>query len=332
MKRNLTVKHLVLAVLLAVSLTACGGGGGGGGGVSPSGISYTGLTTQAAIDENNAADLSTGAYQGGQIGDALSIGAIQDGESGSVGCWRTLKVSQVLEDALHKVDPTIRSGGTFVGAIETESGTIDGNCGGNASFSISVNDQTGVFSGSLNFNSYCEGGVTLSGAVSFSGQVDLYSDELIEFDFSFDDLTATSGSDSFTLNGDISFDYIGSTATLTITMLLKDNYTGKVYKVENYIVTLTELPSYVDVEVSGTFFDPDYGYVSISTTTSLRTYYGDAWPSDGVLVVTGSTGIAGGSTMARLTMLSSTTYQVEADTNGDGTYDWNSGILNWSDL
>jgi len=334
MKISLRVKHVVLAVLLAVFLTACGGGGGGGGGGSPSGISYTGLTTEATIDENNAEDLSTGAYQGGQTGAAFgSVGAIQAGESGPVGRPRTLKVSQVLEDALHKVDMTSRSGGTFVGAIYTESDTIYGDYGGSASYTINVNDQTGEFSGSITFNSYSDDGVTtISGPVSFSGSLDLNTEELIEFSLSFDSLTATSGSDSFTLDGNISFDNTISPATMTMTMLLKDNNTGKVYKVEGYTMTLTEEVNYVDVEVSGTYFDPDYGYVSISTTTPLCIYYGDDYPSDGVIVVTGNTGIAGGSTMARLTALTSTTYQVEADTNGDGTYDWDSGVLNWSDL
>ena len=333
-----TARYICMVFVIALGLmTIVGtGGGGGGGDGSPSGISYTGLTTEATIDENNAEDLSTGAYQGGQTGAALgSVGAvIQGGESGPVGRPRTLKVSQVLEDALHKVDMTSRSGGTFVGAIYTESDTIYGDYGGSASYTINVNDQTGEFSGSITFNSYSDDGVTtiISGAASFSGQVDLYTEELLEFSFSFDNLTGTSGSDSFTLDGDISFDNTVSPATMTMTMLLQDNSTGKVYKVKDYIMTLTEEVNYVDVEVSGTYFDPDYGYVSISTTTPLRIYDGDDYPSDGVIVVTGNTGIAGGSTMARLTALSSTTYQVEADTNGDGTYDWDSGVKNWSDL
>jgi hypothetical protein len=337
MKNNLRVKHVVLAVLLAVSLTACGGGGDGGGG-SPAGISYTGLTTQATIDENNAEDLSTGAYQGGQTGAAFSgVGAIQAGESGPVGRPRMLKVSQILGDALYKMDLTSISGGTFVGAIHTESITFYGDYGGSASGTININEQTGEFSGSITFNSYSDDGVTtISGDTSFSGQVDPDTEELIEFNFSFDNLTVTSGSDSFTVDGNISFDLTVSpgtmTMTMTMTMLLKDNNTGKVYKVENYTMTLTKEVNYVDVEVSGKFFDPDYGYVFITTTAPLCIYDGDDYPSDGVLVVTGNTGIGGGSTMARLTALSSTTYQVEADTNGDGTYDWNSGVLNWSDL
>lgn len=330
--KNLRMKHLVLAILLAVSLPACGGGGGGGDG-STAGISYTGLTTQATIDENNAEDLVTGAYQGGQVGAAIgSLGAIQAGESGPVGYSRMLKVSQVLEGSLRQVDLMSISAGTFVGAIDTESDTIYGDCGGSASITISGDDQTGDFSGSINFNNYCEDGVTISGDMDISGQLDVNTEELIEFDFSFDNVTCTMDNDSMTLNGNISFDNIVSPPTITMTMLLQDNNTEKVYKVKDYTMTLTEEASYEDVEVSGTYFDPDYGYVSISTTTPLRIYYYDDYPSGGVIVVTGETGIAGGSTMARLTVLTSTTYQIEADTNGDGTYDWNSGDLNWSDI
>jgi hypothetical protein len=96
---------------------------------------------------------------------------------------------------------------------------------------------------------------------------------------------------------------------------------------------MSEGTGYVEVEIiSGRYYDPDYGYVEVYTEGPLRIDDGDDWPSDGVLVVTGDTGIAGGSTMARLTALSSTTYQVEADTNGDGTYDWDSGVLYWADL
>lgn len=332
MKRTLGIKHLVMAVLLAVSLTACGGGGGGGGG-APATMAYTGLSSQAAIDENNAQDLTTGAYQGGQIGDLFGgIGAIEAIESGPIGQPRAVKVALVLEDSLHKVDLTSRAGGPSVGAVASDSGVIDGNCGGNASFTIRVDDQTGAFSGSLTFNNYCEDGVSIAGAVNYAGTVNLNTDELTNFSFSFDNLTANSGSDAYTLDGDISFANADASDTLTMTMLLKDNNTAKVYKLENYTMTLTGSVSHVDFDGSGTYFDPDYGYVTISTDAPFRIYDSDVWPSEGILVATGNTGIAGGSTMARLTALSSTTYQVDADTTGDGAYDWNSGILNWSDL
>ncbi len=327
MKNSLRIMGVGLAVLLAVSLTACGGGGGGGG--SPAGASYTGLITQATIDENNAEDLVTGAYQGGHTGAVIgNVGAIQTGQSGNVGRPRMLKVSQVLEGALRQVDLMSRSSGSFVGTIYTESDTIYGDCGGSASYTVRVDDETGDFSGSATFINYCDDGVTISGGASFSGQVDIY-EELLNFSFSFNNLTGTLGSDSFTLDGDISVDVTGSSAIMIMTMLLRDNSTGEVCLVEDYNMTVTVGWDYVDVEVSGRYFDPDYGYVIITTPTPFRIYYDNYFPSDGVLVVIGDTGIGGGSTNARLTVLSPTTYQVEADTNGDGTYDWNSEILIW---
>ena len=69
--------------------------------------------------------------------------------------------------------------------------------------------------------------------------------------------------------------------------------------------------------------------MDISNPTPFRIYSSDEKPSQGVLVVDGKTGIAGGSSKARLTVVSSTTYTVEADTDGDGAYDWNSGIKSW---
>ena len=97
-------------------------------------------------------------------------------------------------------------------------------------------------------------------------------------------------------------------------------------------MNLTAGIDYLEFEVSGYYYDPDYGYVVISTSIPFVIYVGDYGPSVGVLVITGNTGIAGGSTKARFLALSSMTYQVEADTNGDGTYDWNSGILYWAEV
>jgi hypothetical protein len=210
------------------------------------------------------------------------------------------------------------------------SDTIDGDCGGSASYTISVDNQTGNFNGSFNFNSYCDDGVTITGGVTFTGQVDINTDDLLTFTFSFNSLTCTAGSDSFTLNGNISWDVTGSPATITITMLLQDNSTSKVYWVQDYTIEATEGAGYVDIEVSGRYYDPDHGYVTFTTPTPFRIYDAYDYPSQGVLVITGNTGSEGGPTRARLEALSPTTYRVQADTDGDGFYDdYDSGILYW---
>jgi len=302
-------------VLLAVFLNACGGGGGGdgggdGGGSAP-GISYTGITSQAIVDESNAVDFSTAAYLGGDMGSALGgIAAIQTEDNKQIGHPRTLKLIQTLETAIVEVDVTAPSGVAVLGAIQQESDTIQGDCPGtpgSAAYTIEYDDVTGDFSGTFNFNSYCSEDVTLSGSASFSGKVDPNTLEFLRFSITFDSLTATLERDSFTTKGNITYDFETSPVTATMDLLLKDNSTGKVYWVK-YSMTLVEGPNYVEFEMSGTYYDPDSGYVVLSTDIPFVVYDGEDWPSEGVLVVTGDTGVAGGKTKARLTALSSICY------------------------
>ncbi len=83
---------------------------------------------------------------------------------------------------------------------------------------------------------------------------------------------------------------------------------------------------------SGRYYDPDEGYVVVSTDTPFVIYDDDDGPLQGLLVITGDTGSEGGRTKAWIEALSSTTFQVKADTDGDGFYDWESGDLDWSDF
>ncbi|MBI5058085.1 MAG: hypothetical protein HZB61_15855 [Nitrospirae bacterium] len=333
MKNNIKIMEVLFAALLSVLIIACGGGGGGGdnggGGGSGGGISYSGSTSQAAIDNSNAGEISTSAYQNGSTGSALSLGSLQSDDR-QIGSSRSLRLTQTLEKALLKVDVISSSDDAVSGASATDAGTIQGDCAspGNASYTITYDDVTGNFSGSMNFSSYCSEGVTISGSANFSGKVDVNTEDFLQLSISFDTLSAASGSDSFTADGDIAFDFDASPMTATINVLLKDNSTADVFKIENFSMTMSDGSNYVDVSVvSGRFYHPDYGYVDAYTSTALRIYSGDDWPSQGVLVCAGNTG-----TKSRLTALSSTQYTVEADTNGDGTFDYNSGPLNWADL
>ena len=111
-------------------------------------------------------------------------------------------------------------------------------------------------------------------------------------------------------------------------MLLRDNSTSKVYWVQNYTIEAIEEAGYVDIDVSGRYYNPDYDYITITTSPPLRIY--DDYPSEGVLIITGNTGTAGGPTRARLIAESSTKFRVQVDTDGDDLYDdYDSGILNW---
>lgn len=328
-RQNITKIISIIAILLfALFLISCGGGGGGDDGAT-SEISYTGSTEPATISGNNATDLATESYTNGKLGSAMSnIAASQTESSEQNYPPPMLSVSNVLKESLYKADLTSRSSGTFAGAVYQKTDSVIGSCGGSASYTISVNDQTGEFSGNFNYNQYCGNGVIISGSVDFSGQVDVNTEEILTFTFSFNNLSSTQGSDSVTIKGDISFDATGSPVVLTMTIWIKDSRINRVYWVKDYRLELTEGVGYVDIDISGRFYHPDHGYVTLSTEEMLRLYDGDEYPSSGVLVVTG-----GGNTRARLEYISSTTYQVLADTDGDGLYDdYDSGVSNWADL
>jgi hypothetical protein len=335
LKKNAVWMPILTCTLLAsLFIAGCGSSGGGGG---TSGLSYTGLTTAAAIDDTNASEIAANAYSSGNRGmvfGAIGSAAVNGPDLQPAGPGRLLLIDvvRIFQHSLEEIDYSAASQNS-ASALHSASGTIPGACGGQGSYAIQVDDVTGAFSGSLTFSSYCEEGTTINGKATFSGTVDLDSEQLEFFSMHFDSITGTSGSESFTLNGDVDVAVSGGSATMTMDMLIKDNTLDKVYKVEDYHLTVSEGWNYASISASGKFYDPDYGYVTLSTESPLLIYSSGDYPSSGTLVLTGKTGSAGGPTRARLTAISADTCQIQADTDGDGSYDdYDSGIIPWEDL
>jgi hypothetical protein len=325
------ISLICMITLGLITFIGCGGGGGDAG--SASSVTYTGLTTQADITGSNAETLSTGAFTGGQAGYAFSgTGAVETGTDENPVSFRTLKVTQTLEDALLQADLSFISGGPYIGAVQSDSGSISGSCGGSASYTMQYNDQTGVFSGNYSFSSYCYAGITYSGSASFSGYVDISDPDNPTFQsFTF---TITHLSDgSSTLDGTLDIDFSSSPTIATFDALLKDNVTGKVYWVKDYDLSITEGSDgggdYVSLEIlSGSYYDPDYGYITLDTPTPIKTYDIDEWPSEGVIVVTGNN-----NHKVKLSAIDETQCEIVADLTGDGNYDdWGPVDINWADL
>ena len=91
--------------------------------------------------------------------------------------------------------------------------------------------------------------------------------------------------------------------------------------------------NFVDISVTGRYYDHDHGYVDVSTEGPFRFYEDENGPSSGKLVLTGADGSEGGPTMARMIVLDSETFQVDADTDGDGFFDdYSSDTLYWADM
>jgi hypothetical protein len=320
--------RLLLSALGILGLFACGGGGGGGGIAPPEpnpDLPYTGVTSPAIIDSNNAVELASGAFIGGETGSNFGIiSSVTADQSKIVREIKLYEVAQIFSEPIYKID--INSHRRDSLAVQTEQDTIQGDCGGSASYTVQVDDVSGAFTGSMTFNGYCSENATITGNAGFSGQVDINSGDFLNFNLDINMVSLNSGNQSYIIDGGISVDVSGPSSTASLEMKMKDN-SGEVFWVNNYVLNISEDVDYVDIKATGRFYNPTYGYVDLSTSTPLRTYNNNKWPSSGELQMVGGEG-----TKARLIVVNKNFYQIIADTNGDANYDYDSGQMSWNDL
>ena len=283
---------IIFMLVLSIFLTACGGGGSSDD--SSSGISYTGLTDMAIIDADNAVELALGAYFGGPIEDSF---------------W----AEQRSEDQANPFTQSL--------SIVSDTVTVSGNCGGSQTTNVYLDDTNGSFTGTEVFKDYCEDGMTTSGTVNFTGNANLYTLEINNIAMSFDQLTVSSVEGSVLMSGTINNQFGLGSLQQTMNYLIRDNRDNdsKVYKIDNYQID-TEISPIGTVEItytSGKYYHPDFGYVELESLTPFIVYDGGYGADSGELLVNGHA-----STNALLSVINSEEIMVEADTNGDGVYDF----------
>ena len=285
---------------------------------------FDGRTTQAIIDSTNATDLSGGAFAGGITRfEATSAGISQDSMRTQIGVFRPLRLPLVLQDSLLKVETAFKAVAFFRPAIETKSGTSQGGCGGRLSYSIDFINESRVFDGSFSFENYCDHGIIISGETDIDGTFRDGSRDFTTAHFSFTDLA----DGLITLDGEISIDFLHPPITATFSAHSKDIESGQVYWIKDYSMNITEFAGHIETEIFGTFYHPDYGFVRLTTTEPFIVHHEDDWPTSGLFVIQG-----GENTQAELSALDQSTCFVAADTDGDGVIDWDSGILNWTEM
>ena len=318
------------------SLVCCGGSGGddGGTGASP-GLTYSGVTTQAVVTTGNAQNLASNAMEAGSGGAGSSgIAALvsaSNGEDGREGAF-FMGLAMVMESSVAKMDQQSAAEQNPFSAVRSGADTCPGGCGGNYSYNIQADTDTGVFSGTLVFNGYCENGITLNGSASFSGMVNMSLRQVESCTMTFNSITGMSNAESATMGGQVYLAVSGATTMITMDMMVRDDSDGRVCKIENYQMDITDRGTYAEITLNGRYYDSDYGYVDLETTEAFLASEANDYPHAGKLVLNGENGAAGGPTRARLTALSATECQVEADTDGDGIYDYDSGVVQWTDL
>ena len=285
---------------------------------------FAGRTTQAVIDSTNAKNLSGGAFAAGiSRFEAARAGFNQDSTVTQIGAFRPLKLPLVLHDSLQQVEIDSKIVSLFKPAVETQSGALQGDCGGRLTYSIDFISESGIFNGSFSFENYCDHGIAISGETDIDGTYGVDTGDYSTAHFSFANLT----DGDITLDGEISIDLLYPPITATFSAHSLDSKSGQIYWIKDYSMNITEFAGYIEIEIFGTFYHPDYGFVNLTTAEPFIVHHEDDWPTSGLFVIQGEK-----NTKAELSALDQLTCSIAADTDGDGVFDWDSGTLNWKDM
>jgi hypothetical protein len=284
---------------------------------------FIGITSQAAINPENAGRLTGGAIAGSLTRiESQSTKLMPRDVNYQIDAFRVLRFPLILGDSLREIviSPSLINFSST--NLINDNGQLEGRCGGVISYNLSFNRNSERFTGSLSFEEYCDGGLTISGEVDIGGTFDKGSGDFITANFSFYDL-----SDAFcSLDGDILIDYSDTPILVNFSAYCTDKHTGRIYWIKNYSMNITEYVGHIEVEIFGTFYHPDFGYVSFKTSQPFILHDTDDWPTSGQLVIEGDN-----DTIAQLTAIDQVSCRIEAYTNDVGIYDWDSGIIDWKD-
>ena len=142
-------------------------------------------------------------------------------------------------------------------------------------------------------------------------------------DFIFSNLS----DDRVRMAGEITVEFADTQIECDIDFYAEDRGTGKVCWINQYRLYIYEFSDHIEFEFYGNYYDPDYGYVLVTTTENFHIYGEDNWPSSGSLLIRGKDNVTAG-----LITVDTTNCVIKADLDGDSALDFESEILNWEGL
>ncbi|MCG6969329.1 MAG: hypothetical protein LJE85_06125 [Gammaproteobacteria bacterium] len=276
---------------LMVLATACGGSGDSSDGGGVSGPSYSGATSQAAIDENNAQTLALAATDASDTADNQE------------------QLGVLFEEVFTHLSN--QKSGISASAV------VSGNCGGSASYPDNVDQQSNPITGTVSFSNFCldggeSGPLVVSGQISFIAQVE--NNELVSMAVEIDNMVISYNGNTVTINSTIAFSQNG---VLFETSTDFTGSQGQTLRVENLVISGDTLNG-INI-TSGRIYHPDNGYVDISTTETLVFQNClNGKPSSGTVLLEGS-----GGTTAELVFTGCGSYEICLNGNVTCTpYTW----------
>ena len=316
---KLKIKTWLVTVLCA-GLVSCGGSTATDTSSGTAGVTYTGSTVPAKVTAANADSLA---------------GTVATGSSGGVALAGTGVVSHssrlnfvTLTEAMLTQSAAIRNNvnsSVAVGVMQSLNQTVNGvDVGGSGSMSIvgSIDDVTSYGSFTMTMNQFNDGVTTMNGVMTVEMSATGAS-------LSFSNVTVVDATGSYAMDGNIKVVATATGETITMNFAASDS-TGLQVKLENFVMTTAyDVTGAVTSEsMSGRIYDSVNGYLDITTTTAMvYSPAGVMYPSSGGPV----TAVGDAGTKVRVTPIDATTALVEADTTGDGAFDYSNQVA-WSAL
>jgi hypothetical protein len=276
--------------------------------------------TPAQVTDNNADAVARGAFQGGDLGASAAIplapqrsDAAQPAPAGP----KALTLVRLLSEVSSVLPPSPSIARAPVPrAVIVVDNTIQDGMGGSIHYTLTVDDQTGAFSGMFTFMDFHgeEGGV-ITGLVAVSGGVQGQDIGGIHFDFQ--SVRIVDGAEDVTAFGTVDLVPGAGGVNATLDIFFTDNLTHKTVWLANFTVEATDGLDFTEVRMSGRVYLHDYGYVDVHTEAGFIYPVGSSTPASGAMTVTGRNG-----SRARLTADGQTQYTLEVDADGNGSYEW----------
>lgn len=311
--RALLKKALSITSLLMVLITGCGGDNPERLQYIDPSASYTGALDQAVVTKGNTLEI------------------VETNEE------FTYDIHEILELVFQSIPVILETNPDDIRNQEPERIVLynsnDGD-GGTVSYRLTINDSTGYYWGTATYNKLNRVYSFFDGTINISGSFDPGTANINRLSLSFVSLSKEfSGGYQSTYTGMLSLvieNYVFNvSANMIITIPGKKTFWANDYNVKYF------LPYEIE-SLSGRFYHPDYGYLTLSTPLKFDYYYNHnrLYPTQGILMMTGKDGTW---VKKRFIPLTEETYWdtdfiymgdffaklvYEADTDGDGISDW----------
>ena len=266
------IKLNVLLIVSSLALISCSSGGGGS---DDEGISYSGKTTEATIEDSNADQLALASTGGG--------GMAVNSENAPISFRSSSPSSDQssLEDLSAKILQSLNATANRTANQPQDISATMCDQGGDATVTTS-NDGN---SATILFEN-CRTLIDLEVFTINGRAVMTVNPNDNSFSIDYQNFRMSVGGESFTFDGNIACDSGATSCTVSLDFVGLDD---RVYRLQNLTIASTGPDSF---SISARVYDPDHGYVTISGNVT----YGScdyAVPSSGSINFNGASGSYG---------------------------------------